>query len=78
MDVNTLQQTVVAALEDIKARDIEVIDTSRLTPLFDRVIVCLKRRRRRINDEPLLALWLKGELRVFIADPLNVPHVQAQ
>ena len=39
MDVNTLQQTVVAALEDIKARDIEVIDTSRLTPLFDRVIV---------------------------------------
>ena len=39
MDLNTLQQTVVAALEDIKARDIEVIDTSRLTPLFDRVIV---------------------------------------
>ena len=39
MDVTTLQQTVVAALEDIKARDIEVIDTSRLTPLFDRVIV---------------------------------------
>ncbi|MDX5363686.1 MAG: ribosome silencing factor [Pseudazoarcus pumilus] len=39
MDLQTLQKTVVDALEDIKARDIEVIDTSRLTPLFDRVIV---------------------------------------
>ncbi|NLF54450.1 MAG: ribosome silencing factor [Thauera phenolivorans] len=39
MDTNTLQQIVVSALEDIKARDIEVIDTARLTPLFDRVVV---------------------------------------
>lgn len=39
MDLTELQKTVVDALEDIKARDIEVIDTSRFTPLFDRVIV---------------------------------------
>jgi ribosome-associated protein len=39
MDLKKLEKTVVDALEDIKARDIEVIDTSRLTPLFDRVIV---------------------------------------
>ena len=39
MDLKTLEKTVIDALEDIKARDIEVIDTSRLTPLFDRVIV---------------------------------------
>jgi ribosome-associated protein len=30
---------VVAALEDIKARDIEVINTTRLTSLFDRIVI---------------------------------------
>jgi ribosome-associated protein len=39
MDIRKLERTVVAALEDIKAQDIEVINTSKLTPLFDRVIV---------------------------------------
>lgn len=39
MDTPTLQQIAVNALEDIKARDIEVIDTAKLTPLFDRIIV---------------------------------------
>jgi len=39
MDLQTLEKTVVDALEDIKARDIERFDTSRLSPLFDRVIV---------------------------------------
>lgn len=39
MDLAQLQKTVVDALEDIKARDIEIIDTARQTPLFDRVIV---------------------------------------
>ena len=39
MNLTKLQQVVVDALEDIKARDIEVIDTSKLTALFDRIIV---------------------------------------
>lgn len=39
MDVRKLQKLVVAALEDIKARDIEVIDTTRLTSLFDRIVI---------------------------------------
>ena len=39
MDTPTLEKIVVAALEDVKARDIEVIDTSRHTPLFDRIVV---------------------------------------
>lgn len=39
MDIKKLEKVVVAALEDIKAQDIEVINTSKLTPLFDRVIV---------------------------------------
>ena len=39
MDTPSLEKIVVAALEDIKARDIEVIDTSKNTPLFDRIVV---------------------------------------
>lgn len=39
MDIRELEKTVVTALEDIKAQDIDVINTSKLTPLFDRVIV---------------------------------------
>ena len=39
MDIRKLQKIVVSALEDIKARDIEVIDTSKHTPLFDRIVV---------------------------------------
>ena len=34
-----LEKIVVAALEDIKGRDIEVIDTSKNTPLFDRIVI---------------------------------------
>jgi ribosome-associated protein len=39
MDVRKLQKIAVGALEDIKARDIEVINTTKLSPLFDRIIV---------------------------------------
>ena len=39
MQIPKLQKIVVAALEDIKAQDIEVINTSKLTALFDRIIV---------------------------------------
>jgi len=39
METPTLQNVVVQALEDIKAKDIDVIDTSRLTPLFERIVI---------------------------------------
>lgn len=39
LQLEPLVQLVVAALEDIKGRDIEVIDTSRLTSLFERIVV---------------------------------------
>ena len=39
MDIRTLEQTVVSALEDIKARDIDLIDTTRLTALFERIVI---------------------------------------
>ena len=39
MDIRKLQKIVVEALEDIKAKDIEVINTTKLTSLFDRVVI---------------------------------------
>jgi ribosome-associated protein len=39
MDTPQLEQLVIDALEDIKARDIEVIDTTRLSAQFERIIV---------------------------------------
>ena len=39
MDIRRLQRLVVDALEDVKAQDIRIYNTSALTELFDRVIV---------------------------------------
>ena len=39
MDIRKLQKLAVTALEDVKAKDIEVINTTKLTSLFDRIIV---------------------------------------
>jgi len=72
MDIRKLQKVAVAALEDIKARDIDVINTSRLTPLFDRIIIAsadstrqTKALARSVQDKVLAAggyvLGMEGE-----------------
>ena len=47
-DVRKLQKTIVGALEDIKARDIEVFDVTHITPMFDRVIVATAESGRQL------------------------------
>jgi ribosome-associated protein len=49
MDIRKLQRIVVAALEDIKARDIEVINTTKLTSMFDRVIIASADSTRQVK-----------------------------
>ncbi|MEJ0004163.1 MAG: ribosome silencing factor [Pararobbsia sp.] len=39
MDITKLQRVIIDGLEDVKAQDIKVFNTSHLTSLFDRVIV---------------------------------------
>lgn len=39
MDLRKLQRVVVDALEDVKAQDIKVFNTTGLTDLFDRVVI---------------------------------------
>lgn len=50
MDVRKLQKIVVDALEDIKGRDIEVINTTKLTPLFDRVVIASGDSNRQVKS----------------------------
>jgi ribosome-associated protein len=38
MRANKIQKTAITALEDIKARDITVLDVRKLTSLYDRLI----------------------------------------
>jgi len=49
MDTLTLQKIVVDALEDIKARDIEIIDTRSLTSLFDGMIIASADSTRQVK-----------------------------
>lgn len=39
MDIQKLQRAVLDSLEDVKAQDIKVFNTTHLTSLFDRVII---------------------------------------
>jgi ribosome-associated protein len=44
-----MQKTVVDALEDIKGRDIEVYNVTKITALFDRVIIASGDSNRQVN-----------------------------
>ena len=57
-------QAIVAALEDIKAIDIIVLDTSKLSPLFERMIIASAnspRQTRALADNVEKQLKLRGE-----------------
>jgi ribosome-associated protein len=49
MNTAKLQKIAIAALEDIKARDIEIINTTKLTSLFDRIIVASADSTRQVK-----------------------------
>lgn len=72
MDVRKLQKVAVSALEDIKARDIEVINTTKISSLFDRIIIAsadsarqTKSLARGVQDKVLAAggrvIGMEGE-----------------
>jgi ribosome-associated protein len=49
MRLNRLQKTAVTALEDIKARDITVLDVRKLTTLYDSMIIATAESNRQVN-----------------------------
>ncbi len=50
MNATTLEKIIVDALEDIKAKDIEVINTAKLTPLFERIIIACGDSNRHVRS----------------------------
>ena len=49
MKLPQLEKIVVGALEDIKGRDIEVIDTTKLSPLFERIVIACGDSNRQVK-----------------------------
>lgn len=49
MDIRKLQKIVVSALEDIKGKDIEVINTAKLTSMFDRLVIASGDSNRQVK-----------------------------
>jgi ribosome-associated protein len=60
MRLNRLQQTAVTALEDIKARDIAVLDVRKLTSLYDTLIIASADSARQVKA---LALHVRDRLK---------------
>ena len=59
MDIKKLQRTIIDALEDVKAQDIRVYDSSKLSELFDRVIIATGSSNRQTRS---LALSVKEKV----------------
>ena len=50
MKLPLLEKLVVAALEDIKGHDIEVINTAKLSPLFERIVIACGDSNRHVRS----------------------------
>jgi ribosome-associated protein len=60
MRLNKLQKTAVTALEDIKARDITILDVRKLTSLYDTLIIASADSNRQAKS---LALHVRDRLK---------------
>lgn len=49
MDIRKMEKAAVAALEDIKARDIVVLKVAHLSPMFERVIIASADSTRQVK-----------------------------
>ena len=69
MDIRKLQKIVVSALEDIKGKDIEVINTTKLTSMFDRLVIATGDSNRQVKS---LARNVQDKVREAGAEVLSV------
>jgi len=74
MRLDKLQQTTVAALEDIKARDITVLDVRRQTSLYDAMVIATGDSSRQVKS---LAKHVRDKLKDAGATILGVEGEQA-
>ena len=69
MDIRKMEKAAVAALEDIKARDIVVLKVAHLSPLFERVIIASADSTRQVKA---LADNVREKLKALGAPPLSM------
>ena len=74
MRLNKLQKTAVAALEDIKARDIKVLDVRKLTSLYDTLIIASAESNRQVKA---LAHHVRDKLKEAGADIIGIEGEEA-
>lgn len=69
MRLNKLAKTAVSALEDIKARDITVVDVRKLTSLYDTIVIASGESNRQVRA---LAHHVRDELKTAGATIIGV------
>jgi len=73
MDLRKLQRTIIDALEDVKAQDIRVFDTTKLSNLFDRVIIATGNSNRQTKS---LAMSVKEAVKEKCGDVISVEGME--
>ena len=73
MDLRKLQRTIIDALEDVKAQDIRVFDTTKLSDLFDRVIIATGNSNRQTKA---LAMSVKEAVKEKGGDVISVEGME--
>jgi ribosome-associated protein len=68
MDIRKMEKAVVAALEDIKARDIVVLKVAHLSPLFERIVIASADSTRQVKA---LADNVREKLKAFGATVIS-------
>jgi ribosome-associated protein len=73
MDLTKLQRVVIDALEDVKAQDIRVYDTTKLSELFDRVIIATGTSNRQTRS---LAMSVKESVNAKGGEVISVEGLE--
>lgn len=74
MDIRKLQRLVVDALEDVKAHDIKVFNTTGLSDMFERVVVASGTSNRQTRA---LASWVVEKVKEAGGDIVSVEGADA-
>ena len=73
MELRKLQRVIIDALEDVKAQDIRVYDTSKLSELFDRVIIVTGSSNRQTRS---LAMSVKEEVNAKGGEVISIEGLE--
>ncbi|MEW5781942.1 MAG: ribosome silencing factor [Pseudomonadota bacterium] len=74
MDIRKLQRIVVTALEDVKGKDIQVINTRKLSDLFGRIVIATGDSTRQVRA---LAKSVEEKVRAAGGEILGVEGEEA-